>query len=216
VKKRILTLAVAAAVGGATAAVPVSSADDGGHNGVSSHQQVRGHWRSVRGSEITEATIRISRDTSTANGTQTTATIDLQKFDPTRRPDQPFVHYQAECPPECSIPNSAFMVEDSSHARLDVTLRLPEVASVPPQFRNVTFHLVWRGVGAKDTTRDVTRDAGVKTTTASSARQAVATGTITDGANSFVEGPSDAADMQSVATRSSHGDDAESDGDGDA
>ena len=202
-KTRILTLAVAAAVGGATAAAPVF-ADDGrdhgedrGGNVVSAHEQVRGHWRTQRGTEITEATVRVSRDT-TRDGSQTTATIDLQKFDPTRRPDQPFVHYQAECPPECFIPSSAFRVDDASHARFDVTLRLAEVASVPPQLRNVTFHLVWRGVGPKTKQRIDNPDG---TTTKFVARPAVATGTITDGENSFVDGPSDDADIQSVVTR---------------
>jgi hypothetical protein len=201
VKTRILTLAVAAAVGGATAAAPVL-ADDGDHgddrgNVVSAHEEARAHWRAQRGTEITEATVRVSRDT-TRDGTETTASIDLQKFDPTRRPDQPFVHYQAECPPECFLPSSSFRVEDASHARFDVTLRLPEVASVPPQLRNVTFHLVWRGVGPKTTQRFANPDG---TTTKAAARPAVATGTITDGQNSFVQGTSDDADLQSVVTR---------------
>jgi hypothetical protein len=153
----------------------------------------------VRGTEVTEATVRVSREFSRERGAETTASIDLQKFDPTRRPDQPFVHYQAECPPECFIPSSAFKANDASHARFDVTLRLPEVASVPPQLRDVVFHLVWRGEGPRTKQRTVSPDGRTRTT--ASARQAVATGTITDGTSSFVEGRSDSADIESITTR---------------
>lgn len=211
-KQRIITLAVAGAVGGATAAV--GSAEDGGHGGnvVSSQQQVRAHFRSVQGTETTEATIRVSRDFSREGGTETTATIELQRFDPTRSAT-PLVLYRAECPPDCVIPESAIRINDASHARLDVTLRLQEQTSL--QFRRVTFQLVWQGVGQKTKQRSVSRDGGVKRTTVFAARQAVASGTISDGSNDFVKGPSDQADMQSVTTRESRGGDRDDDDGGD-
>jgi hypothetical protein len=200
VKKRIITLAVAAAVGGATA-VPVGSADDGGAL-VSASQGVSAFFSTTSGCITTQVTIRANRDLTRMGGSrssQTTATLELNRFD-TCNGGLPLTPFYRE--DTIAIPDAALDVSDSLRsARLDVTLPLQEqnTGVVKP----VTFHVAWLANGSKVTENTVS--AGSTATKMDfSARPAVSAGIVTDGSTSFVTGPSTEAEITSASTRTSH------------
>jgi hypothetical protein len=201
VKKRIITLAVAAAVGGATA-VPVSSADDGG-GVVSGSYGVSAFFSATNGCITTQATIRADRDCSRAAAGMpvTVAAIELNRFDTCTGglPLRPFYREDS-----IALPSSALTSDGMGRARLDATIALQEQNT--GALRPVTFHLVWNATGAKTAQRSVSTVDGVKTKSAFFARSAVATGTISDDSASFVAGPSADAHVFAAVTKVSGSD----------
>jgi hypothetical protein len=198
VKKRIITLAVAAAVGGATA-VPVGSAEDGGAL-VSASEGVSAFFSTTSGCITTQATIRAGQNvmrTSGSRSSQTTATLELNRFD-TCNGGLPLTPFYRE--DTIAIPDSALEVSESLRsARLDVTLPLQEqnTGIVTP----VTVHVEWLANGSKVTQSTVSGSGPTATKMDFSARSAVATGLVTDGSTSFVTGPSTEAQITSASTR---------------
>jgi hypothetical protein len=201
VKKRIITFAVAAAVGGATA-VPASWADDGGGL-VSGSYGVSAFFSSTSGCITTQATIRADRDSSRAAAglPETVAALELNRFD-TCLGGLPLTPFYRE--DSIALPASALKADGMGRAQLDVTLPLQEQNT--GEVRPVAFHLTWNGAGAKTAQKSVTAVDGVRTRTAFTARSAVADGTISDGTASFVGAPTSDAELHAAFTRVSGSD----------
>lgn len=179
-KKRIILLALAAAAALA-ASVPVGSADPA-PNVLSLYQSGSAVFRSTSGCVTTFATVGISRDTTRPAGAQTIAALELNRFD-TCTGGLPLTPFYRE--DSMVIPDSAFRFNNElDQVRLDLDATLQEQTTA--EFRPVSLHLVWNGLGTA--TRTVTDDGIVKTVVSS--RSASVTGSISDVTTSFVGGPS--------------------------